>query len=196
MTEASHQMSSNPLPPEQRVAGSVGQATGIEIAILDKNGAQMPTGSSGEVSIKGPNVIDGYEKNPEANTASFTNGWFRTGDEGTLDEKGYLRLLGRIKELINRGGEKIAPREVDEVLETHPSVKEAVTFGVAHPVWGEEVSAAVVLREAVSEQALAAYCRQRLADFKVPRTFHIVDAIPRTPTGKVQRRFVAQQFTK
>jgi acyl-CoA synthetase (AMP-forming)/AMP-acid ligase II len=147
------------------------------------------------VSIKGPNVIDGYENNPQANASSFTNGWFRTGDQGVLDENGYLRLLGRIKELINRGGEKIAPREIDEVLEMHPSVKEAVSFGVAHPTWGEEVAAAVVVTTPVTEKELAAYCRTRLADFKVPRTFHIVDAIPRTPTGKVQRRFVAQQFS-
>jgi acyl-CoA synthetase (AMP-forming)/AMP-acid ligase II len=112
-----------------------------------------------------------------------------------MDENGYLRLLGRIKELINRGGEKIAPREIDEVLEMHPAVKEAVSFGVAHPTWGEEVAAAVVVTTAVTEKELAAHCRSRLADFKVPRKFHIVDAIPRTPTGKVQRRFVAQQFS-
>lgn len=194
MTEASHQMASNPLPPGPRLPGSVGKATGIEIAILDEEGRQLPDGAGGEVSIKGPNVIDGYENNPEANAASFTDGWFRTGDQGTLDDNGYLRLLGRIKELINRGGEKIAPREIDEVLEMHPSVKEAVSFGVAHPTWGEEVAAAVVLTAPVTEQELAAYCRTRLADFKVPKTFHIVEAIPRTPTGKVQRRFVAQQF--
>jgi acyl-CoA synthetase (AMP-forming)/AMP-acid ligase II len=195
MTEASHQMASNPLPPQTRLPGSVGCATGIDITILDDSGTELPAGATGEVSIKGPNVIDGYENNPQANASSFTNGWFRTGDQGVLDENGYLRLLGRIKELINRGGEKIAPREIDEVLEMHPSVKEAVSFGVAHPTWGEEVAAAVVVTTPVTEKELAAYCRTRLADFKVPRTFHIVDAIPRTPTGKVQRRFVAQQFS-
>lgn len=194
MTEAAHQMASNPLPPDERVPGSVGKATGIEIAILTEHGSMLPAGSRGEVSIKGPNVIDGYENNPEANASSFSNGWFRTGDEGTLDEHGYLRLLGRIKELINRGGEKIAPREIDEVLEMHPAVKEAVSFGVAHPTWGEEVAAAVVTTAPVTEQELAAHCRRHLADFKVPKTFHLVDAIPRTPTGKVQRRFVAEQF--
>ena len=194
MTEASHQMSSNPLPPDERVPGSDGRATGVEIAVLDQAGRLLPPGSSGEVSIKGPNVIDGYENNPGANADSFTNGWFRTGDQGTLDDTGYLRLLGRIKELINRGGEKIAPREIDEVLESHPSVKEAVAFGVPHPTWGEEVGAAVVVSSPVSEKDLARYCRTKLADFKVPKTIHIVDAIPRTPTGKVQRRFVAQQF--
>jgi acyl-CoA synthetase (AMP-forming)/AMP-acid ligase II len=194
MTEASHQMASNPLPPAGRIAGSVGRATGIEIAILDERGRVLPTASTGEVAIKGSSVIDGYENNPEANAASFTNGWFRTGDQGTLDEEGYLRLLGRIKELINRGGEKIAPREIDEVLEMHPSVTEAVAFGVPHPTWGEEVAAAVVVSGAVTDKELAAHCRRHLAEFKVPKTIHIVDAIPRTPTGKVQRRFVAQQF--
>jgi acyl-CoA synthetase (AMP-forming)/AMP-acid ligase II len=195
MTEASHQMASNPLPPQPRIPGSVGCATGIEITILDEAGVELRRGATGEVSIKGPNVIDGYENNPEANASSFTNGWFRTGDQAVMDENGYLRLLGRIKELINRGGEKIAPREIDEVLEMHPAVKEAVSFGVAHPTWGEEVAAAVVVTTAVTEKELAAHCRSRLADFKVPRKFHIVDAIPRTPTGKVQRRFVAQQFS-
>jgi acyl-CoA synthetase (AMP-forming)/AMP-acid ligase II len=195
MTEASHQMASNPLPPGKRVPGSVGYATGIEIVVLDEAGRLMPPGASGEVSIKGPNVIEGYENNPRANAESFTNGWFRTGDQGSLDERGYLRLLGRIKELINRGGEKIAPREIDEVLESHPAVKEAVAFGVSHPTWGEEVAAAVVVSSAVTEKELASYCRLKLADFKVPKTIHIVEAIPRTPTGKVQRRFVAQQFS-
>ncbi len=195
MTEASHQMASNPLPPDPRVPGSVGRGTGVEIAILDEGGSLLPGGQPGEVGIHGPNVIDGYENNPEANRASFTDGWFRTGDLGTLDPGGYLRLLGRIKELINRGGEKIAPREIDEALESHPAVKEAVCFGVPHPTWGEEVAAAVVLTEHVAEKELIAHCRKVLAEFKVPRRVHIVESIPRTPTGKVQRRFVAEQLT-
>ncbi len=195
MTEASHQMASNPLPPDPRVPGSVGRGTGVEIAILDEGGSLLPGGQPGEVGIHGPNVIDGYENNPEANRASFTDGWFRTGDLGTLDRDGYLRLLGRIKELINRGGEKIAPREIDEALESHPAVKEAVCFGVPHPTWGEEVAAAVVLTEHVAEKELIAHCRKVLAEFKVPRRVHIVESIPRTPTGKVQRRFVAEQLT-
>src|SRR5438034_1192300 len=195
MTEASHQMASNPLPPDPRVPGSVGRGTGVEIAILDEGGSLLPGGQPGEVGIHGPNVIDGYENNPEANRASFTGGWFRTGDLGTLDRGGYLRLLGRIKELINRGGEKIAPREIDEALESHPAVKEAVCFGVPHPTWGEEVAAAVVLTEPIAEKELIAHCRKALAEFKVPRRVHIVESIPRTPTGKVQRRFVAEQLT-
>ena len=194
MTEASHQMASNPLPPGKRIPGSVGPGTGVEIAILDDAGRQRESGSSGEVAIRGSNVIDGYEDNPEANAASFTEGWFRTGDLGTIDGNGYLTLLGRIKELINRAGEKISPREIDEVLESHPVVQEAVCFGIPHETWGEEVAAAVVLREPLNTEELVRYCRARLAEFKVPRRIYIVESIPRTPTGKVQRRFVAEQF--
>ena len=194
MTEASHQMASNPLPPGARMPGSVGRGTGVEITILDADGAEQPIGQSGEVCIRGANVIDGYENNPEANASSFVNGWFRTGDLGTLDAGGYVRLLGRIKELINRGGEKISPREVDEVLESHPAVAEAVCFGVPHPTWGEEVAAAVVLSAPATEKELLAFCRQRLADFKVPRRLHIVESIPKGPTGKAQRRSLAGQL--
>ena len=195
MTEASHQMASNPLPPARRLPGSVGRGTGVDIAILDEAGAHLPTGSSGEVGVRGPNVIEGYENNPQANASSFTHGWFRTGDLGVLDGDGYLVLLSRIKELINRGGEKIAPREIDEALEAHPAVKEAVSFGVPHPTWGEQVAAAVVVSEPVTEKELVTFCRSRLADFKVPSRLYFVDTIPKTPTGKIQRRFVAEQFT-
>ncbi len=191
MTEASHQMASNPLPPAARLPGSVGRATGIRIGIMDDGGALLPAGSSGEVVIQGPNVIDGYENNAEANATSFSDGWFRTGDLGTLNADGYLLLISRIKELINRGGEKISPREVDEVLLQHPAVAEAVCFAVPHRTWGEEVAAAVVLRGEASADDLLRYCRGLLADFKAPKTIYIVDAIPRTATGKVQRRNVA-----
>jgi acyl-CoA synthetase (AMP-forming)/AMP-acid ligase II len=125
MTEASHQMASNPQPPAARKPGSVGPGTGVKSASWTK-GNHLPTGERGEVVIQGPNVVSGYENNPEANAKSFTDGWFRTGDQGFLDADGYLTLTGRIKELINRGGEKIAPREIDEVLLTHPAVAEAV----------------------------------------------------------------------
>ena len=191
MTEASHQMTSNPLPPAPRLPGSVGPGTGVQVGIMDDAGALQPVGTPGEVVIQGPNVTDGYENNPEANAEAFTNGWFRTGDLGVLDANGYLTLLGRIKELINRGGEKIAPREIDEVLLKHPAVAEAVCFGVAHPIWGEEVAVAVVPRETVTEVDLTRYCREHLADFKVPKQIHLVETIPRTATGKVQRRHVA-----
>jgi acyl-CoA synthetase (AMP-forming)/AMP-acid ligase II len=187
-------MASNPLPPEARFAGSVGRGTGVEIAIFDEDGTPVPAGASGEVVIRGPNVMHGYEDNPQANASAFVDGWFRTGDVGTLDAAGYLRLIGRIKELINRGGEKIAPREIDEVLEAHPAVKEAVAFGMPHPTWGEEVAAAVVLNAPATEKELLAFSRERLADFKVPKHLFIVDSIPRTPTGKVQRRFVSEQL--
>ena len=191
MTEASHQMSSNPLPPKVRKFGTVGPATGIQIGIMTDAGQLLPPGQKGEVVIQGPSVIRAYENNPEADAKSFVNGWFRTGDEGLLDDEGYLRLTGRIKELINRGGEKIAPLEIDEVLLTHPAVSEAVCFGIAHPTWGEEVAAAVVLRQPATEADLLAYCRERLADFKRPKKLYLVDTIPRTATGKVQRLNVA-----
>jgi acyl-CoA synthetase (AMP-forming)/AMP-acid ligase II len=195
MTEAAHQMASNPLPPDPRKPGSVGPGTGVGISIMDDKGRHLPPNERGEICIKGPNVIRGYENNPEANATSFFGDWFRTGDQGFLDENGYLTLVGRLKELINRGGEKISPREIDEVLLTHPKVAEAVCFGVPHPTWGEEVAACVVLREPVTESELMAYCRERLADFKRPKQIHITDTIPRTATGKIQRRIVAQAFS-
>jgi acyl-CoA synthetase (AMP-forming)/AMP-acid ligase II len=200
MTEASHQMSSNPQPPAARKPGSVGSGTGVEIGIMDDAGNLLPTGQIGEVVIQGPNVVSGYENNPEANQKSFTNGWFRTGDQGYLDADRYLTLTGRIKELINRGGEKIGPREIDEVLLKHPAVAEAVAFGVPHPTWGEEVAAAIVLKEGMDaavgesggESAILAFCKERLAEFKCPKKIYITKAIPRTATGKIQRGAVAQ----
>jgi acyl-CoA synthetase (AMP-forming)/AMP-acid ligase II len=196
MTEAAHQMSSNPLPPAERKPGSVGRGTDVRISIMDASGTHLPQGERGEVVIQGPNVIRGYENNPEANASSFTDGWFRTGDQGFLDATGYLTLVGRLKELINRGGEKISPREIDEVLLAHPSVAEAVCFGVPHPTWGEEVAAAVVVRDAVTESDLLAFCRERLADYKRPKQIHITDAIPRTATGKIQRGAVARAYSQ
>ena len=191
MTEAAHQMCSNPQPPAPRKAGSVGPGTGVKVSIMSAAGMHLAAGKRGEVVIQGPNVVSGYENNPEANAKSFIDGWFRTGDQGFLDADGYLTLTGRIKELINRGGEKIAPREIDEVLLAHPAVAEAVTFGVPHAIWGEEVAAAVVLRSPESAAAIVAHCRERLADFKCPNKLYIVETIPRTATGKVQRKVVA-----
>ena len=196
MSEASHQMASNPLPPEPRLPGSVGRGTGVRIGIMDEAGTLLAPGAAGEVVIQGPNVITGYESNPEANATSFTDGWFRTGDQGTLDEAGYLRLVGRLKEMINRGGEKIAPGEIDDVLLRHPAVAEAVAFGVPHPTWGEEVVAAVVLKGEATEKELLRHCRELLADFKVPKRIHLVEQIPRTATGKIQRRNVAATFSE
>lgn len=191
MTEAAHQMASNPLPPAARKAGSVGRGTQVDIAILDKEGNLLPAGATGEVSIKGPNVFSGYEGNAEANAESFSHGWFRTGDQGHLDDEGYLVLSGRLKELINRGGEKISPREIDDVLVTHPAVAEAVCFGIPDRVYGETVAAAVVLKSDATEKELIAHCRSSLSDFKCPTKVFIMDSIPRTATGKIQRRNVA-----
>lgn len=191
MTEAAHQMASNPLPPFERKPGSVGQGTAVDIAILDEAGNLLPPGAVGEVSIKGRNVFGGYEGNAQANAESFSNGWFRTGDQGTLDDAGYLTLVGRLKELINRGGEKISPREIDEALLRHPSVAEACCFGIPDRVYGEGVAAAVVLKEEATEKDLIAHCRASLSDFKCPTKIYILDSIPRTATGKIQRRNVA-----
>ncbi|HEX5744719.1 MAG TPA: acyl--CoA ligase [Archangium sp.] len=196
MTEASHQMASNPLPPRPRHAGSVGIAAGPEVAIMDEAGTLLPPGALGEVVIRGRNVTAGYENNPEANAKAFTRGWFRTGDQGVLDEAGYLRLTGRLKEIINRGGEKISPLEVDTVLMDHPAVQQVVTFGMPHPKLGEEVAAAVVLREgaSVGERELQDFASARLADFKVPRKIVFLPEIPKGATGKLQRIGLAKRL--
>jgi acyl-CoA synthetase (AMP-forming)/AMP-acid ligase II len=194
MTEASHQMTSNPLPPDVRKPGTVGRGTGVEVVILDERDSLLPAGTSGEVAIRGPNVTPGYHNNPEANIQAFTHGYFRTGDQGVLDADGYLTLTGRIKELINRGGEKISPLEVDAALMEHPAVAEAVCFGAPDAKYGEEVHAAVVLKRPAGAEEILAFCRDRLADFKVPRQIHFAQVLPRTATGKIQRRQVAASF--
>ncbi|WP_373528678.1 acyl--CoA ligase [Nostoc sp.] len=192
MTEASHLMTTNPLPPKVRKPGTVGYGFGVEVGIMDSEGNLLPQGSLGEVVVKAPNVIDGYENNPEANATAFINGWLRTGDQGTLDEDGYLRLTGRIKELINRGGEKISPLEVDDVLLRHPAVVEALAFAVPHKSLGEDIHAAVVLKAEIGEKELLAHCSTMLADFKVPKQVHILDQLPRGATGKLQRLAMAK----
>jgi acyl-CoA synthetase (AMP-forming)/AMP-acid ligase II len=194
MTEASHQIATNPLPPAERKPGTVGLGSNVEIGIMDTEGRLLPAEAQGEVVIRGANVIAGYEDNPEANATSFSNGWFRTGDEGVADRQGYLKLIGRIKELIVRGGEKISPVEIDQVLQLHPAVAAVATFGVPHHVYGEEVAAAVELRAPATEQELISFCRGHLADFKCPKKIHIVERIPRTATGKIQRKTVAQKL--
>lgn len=194
MTEAAHQMTSNPLPPAVHKPGSVGRGTNVDVAIMDEPGNLLPTGSPGEVVVRGPNVTKGYHNNPEANAAGFTNGWFRTGDRGVLDPEGYLTLIGRIKELINRGGEKISPLEVDAALLAHPAVAEAAAFAAPDPKYGEEVHAVVVLKGDATVPGLQAHCQDRLADFKVPKVIHVVKELPKGPTGKVQRRHLAGAF--
>jgi len=189
MTEAAHQMASNPLPPAERRAGSVGVAAGPEIAVMDEAGRLLPAGATGEVVIRGPNVMAAYENNPDANEDAFADGWFRTGDQGVMDAAGYLTITGRLKEIINRGGEKISPREVDEALMDHAAVQQVVTFALPHRTLGEEVAAAIVLAEGAeaSDSELKAFAGARLADFKVPRRIVFVDEIPKGATGKLQR---------
>jgi acyl-CoA synthetase (AMP-forming)/AMP-acid ligase II len=189
MTEAAHQMASNRLPPGLRKPGSVGAGAGPEVAVMAPDGRLLKAGETGEIVIRGPNVTAGYEKNPDANATAFAHGWFHTGDQGVLDEDGYLRVTGRLKEIINRGGEKISPLEVDDVLMDHPAVAQVVTFAMPHDKLGEEVAAAVVLREGMNanENDIRTYAATRLADFKVPRKVLILEEIPKGATGKLQR---------
>jgi acyl-CoA synthetase (AMP-forming)/AMP-acid ligase II len=196
MTEASHQMAANPLPPRPRHAGCVGVAAGPEIATMDAEGNILPAGALGEVVIRGRNVTLGYENNPKANAEAFVNGWFRTGDQGVIDEHGYLRLTGRLKELINRGGEKVSPLEIDAILMDHPAVAQCLAFAVPHEKLGEEVAAAIVLREgmAATEHELRDFASVRLAQFKVPRKIVFLPEIPKGATGKLQRIGLAQKL--
>ena len=197
MTEAAHQMTCNQLPPGQRKPGTVGCAAGPEVAIMDEaSPALLGTGEVGEVVIRGDNVTHGYENNPTANAKCFVDGWFRTGDQGVMDEDGYLTITGRLKEIINRGGEKISPREVDDVLMDFEAIRQVVTFAMPHRSLGEEVAAAVVLREGAEadEKAIRDFASQRLAGFKVPRRIIILDEIPKGATGKLQRIGLAEKL--
>ncbi len=203
MTEAAHQMTSNNLPHKgARKPGSVGQGQGVKVGILDDKNGEVGVGMEGEVSIRGENITPGYINNAEANTSSFTpNGWFRTGDQGYLDKDGYVFLTGRLKELINRGGEKISPLEIDHVLLQSPLVGEAIAFGVKDDKYGQEVAAAVVLKPnaevkdpAEVEKRLQEWCKKQMSAFKVPKRIYVADTLPRTATGKIQRRHVATAF--
>lgn len=196
MTENAHQMTSNQLPPGKRKPGFVGCAAGPEVAVMAPDGRLLEAGGEGEVVTRGPNVTAGYESNPSANESAFAFGWFHTGDQGFMDEDGYLKITGRLKEIINRGGEKIAPVEVDEVLMQHSAVHQAVTFAMPHDKLGEEVAAAIVLREGqnTTERELQDFANARLAAFKVPRRIVIVEEIPKGATGKLQRIGLAQKL--
>ena len=189
MTEASHQMASNPLPPAGRKPGTVGLPAGPEIRVVDERGNTVAAGDRGEIVIRGDNVMAAYENNPAANESGFIDGWFRTGDVGTMDPEGYLSIVGRLKEIINRGGEKISPREVDEIIMEHPAVHQCVTFAVPHAMLGEDVAAAIVLKEGhtADDRELRQFAAVRLAEFKVPRKIVIVKEIPVGATGKLQR---------
>jgi len=196
MTENAHQMTSNRLPPGQRKPGFVGCAAGPEVAVMAPDGKLLGAGEEGEVVTRGPNVTKGYENNPAANAAGFAFGWFHTGDQGFMDDDGYLKITGRLKEMINRGGEKVAPVEVDEVLMDHPAVHQALTFAMPHDKLGEEVAAAIVLREGAtaSERELQDFANARLAAFKVPRKIVFLAEIPKGATGKLQRIGLAEKL--
>ena len=196
MTEATHQMASNPLPPAERKPGTVGLPAGPEIEIMGNDGALLPLGETGEIVIRGPNVTAGYENNAAANAEGFRGGWFRTGDQGVKDADGYLSITGRLKEIINRGGEKVSPREVDEILMDHPAVAQVVCFGMPPAKLGEEVAAVVVLKAgaAVTDRELQAFVAARAADYKVPKKILFMDEIPKGATGKLQRIGLAQKL--
>jgi acyl-CoA synthetase (AMP-forming)/AMP-acid ligase II len=194
MTETAHQIASNPLPPGIRKPGAVGLGIGVEVAIMDEDGELVSAGMPGEVAARGFNVMDGYENNPEANKAAMVDGWLRTGDLGVMDEDGYLTITGRLSERINRGGEKFSPADVDHVLLAHPAIAEALAFAVPHEKLGEDIHAAVVLSEPVTEQELRRYCTDHLADFKVPRRIHILEALPYGKTGKPMRIAMAEML--
>ncbi|KAI1778295.1 acetyl-CoA synthetase-like protein [Hypoxylon cercidicola] len=199
MTEAAHQMTSNPLPPAKRKPGTVGLGQGVEVKILNDAGDEVPQGSEGEICILGENVTKGYLNNPTANATAFTKGnFFRTGDQGKKDEDGYIIITGRIKELINKGGEKISPIELDNVLTRHPSVSEAVSFAIPDELYGQDIGVAVVLKSGakLGRDELKAWVNERLAKFKVPKKIYFTDIMPKTATGKIQRRIVAETMQK
>jgi acyl-CoA synthetase (AMP-forming)/AMP-acid ligase II len=195
MTEAAHQMASNPLSGPRK-PGTVGPSGGPEIRVVDETGTTVPRGATGEIAIKGPNVMTAYENNPKANADAFYDGWFRTGDQGVMDEDGYVAITGRLKEIINRGGEKISPREVDEIIMEHPAVHQCVTFAMPHDMLGEEVAAAIVLRQGTpaTDKELREFAAAKLAPYKVPKKILILDAIPVGATGKLQRIGLAQKL--
>jgi acyl-CoA synthetase (AMP-forming)/AMP-acid ligase II/thioesterase domain-containing protein len=196
LTEAAQQVSINPLPPGTRKPGSSGVSCRTAVGIMNEEGDLLPSGQTGEIVVRGPAVMAGYANNPGANAESFTNGWFRTGDQGTLDADGYLYVTGRIKEIINRGGQKISPREIDAVIGAHPAVAQAVTFPVPDPRLGEDIAAAVVLKtpDSISEHILRTFVADRVADYKVPRRIYFVDKIPTGNTGKIQRFRLVEQL--
>ena len=196
MTEATHQMTSNPLPPNKQKPGLVGIPAGPEVCIMNEEGKTLNQREEGEICIKGPNVTLGYENNTEANKKSFSNGWFRTGDQGYFDQDGYLKISGRLKEIINKGGEKISPLEVDNILIDHPLIEQAVCFGYEDKMLGEEIAAAIIIKEGqnCSETDIKNYAEKKLAKFKIPKKIFFVNEIPKGATGKLQRNVLAKNF--
>ncbi|PHH52159.1 putative peroxisomal-coenzyme A synthetase [Ceratocystis fimbriata CBS 114723] len=199
MTEAAHQMTSNPLPPAKRKPGSVGLGQGVQVKILNDDGDEVSQGNEGEICIKGENVTSGYLNNAAANATAFAkNGFFRTGDQGKMDEDGYVIITGRIKELINKGGEKISPIELDNVLTCHAAVSEAVSFAIPDEMYGQEIGVAIVLKQgqSVKPEEIKAWVSERLAKFKTPKEIYFTNIMPKTATGKIQRRIVAEEMLK
>jgi len=196
MTEATHQMASNPLPPAIQKPGLVGMPAGPEICIMNDKNEKLSQGEIGEICIKGDNVTNGYENNPEANKQSFVNDWFRTGDEGFFDEDGYLKISGRLKEIINKGGEKISPLEVDNILMDFPQIDQALCFGYKDKMLGEDIAVAIKLKEnkSCTEDDIKSYANEKLAKFKIPKKIFIVEDIPKGATGKLQRIGLAKKF--
>ena len=196
MTEATHQMTSNPLPPAIQKPGLVGMPAGPEICIMNNKNEKLSQGEIGEICIKGDNVTNGYENNPEANKQSFVNDWFRTGDEGFFDEDGYLKISGRLKEIINKGGEKISPLEVDNILMDFPPIDQALCFGYKDKMLGEDIAVAIKLKEnkSCTEDDIKSYANEKLAKFKIPKKIFIVEDIPKGATGKLQRIGLAKKF--
>ena len=196
MTEATHQMTSNPLPPKSQKPGFVGIPAGPEVCIMDTNNKILNQGEEGEVCIRGENVTTGYENNPDANKNSFSNGWFRTGDQGYFDKDGYLKISGRLKEIINKGGEKISPLEVDNILMDHPNIEQAVCFGYEDKMLGEDIATAIIIKEGMkcTEDDIKIYANEKLAKFKIPMKIFFVNEIPKGATGKLQRNTLAKKF--
>jgi long-chain acyl-CoA synthetase len=197
LSEATCSVTLNPIDGRRNI-GSIGvPLPGQQVKIVDHYDAEVPARRVGEIVVRGPNVMQGYYGNPEATRATIRNGWLHTGDLGTVDDEGYLYIVGRKKEMIIRGGENIYPKEIEEVLYRHPAILEAAVVGMPHPIWGEEVVAVVVLREGqpVSEQDLIDYCKQHLADYKCPRQVRLVVSFPKTATGKIQKRELVKTLT-
>jgi acyl-CoA synthetase (AMP-forming)/AMP-acid ligase II len=190
LTETAAPVFSNPIEPSKRKYGSPGQAVGNTAKIIDTLGNEAPRGTQGEIMIKGDNVMRGYYKAPEVTGEALEpDGWLHTGDLGYMDEDGFVFVTGRLKELIIKGGENIAPREIDEALYKHPAVLDAAAVGISDDVYGEEIMACVALKpnQTVSEEQLTAHCREHLGDFKIPKVIKILDELPKGPSGKIQR---------
>ena len=197
LSESTCRSTFNP-PDERRRSGSCGLPIGNEMKVFDDNDREVPDGELGEIVLRGENILKGYFKNPEATEQAFRNGWFHTGDIGYRDKDGYFFIVDRKSDMIIRGGENIYPREIDEVLYQHPAVAAAATIGIPDSLYGEEVAAFIVLKDAIkaTEEELLNFCGDRLADYKCPKSIRFVKDIPKGPTGKLLKRELSRQFLK